>query len=314
MRILMFGRGVVASVYGWAFARAGHHVEYYVRPGRAREYGDAVDLELTDLRRRPWAPVIRERSATVLREDLSFDDGFDLVIVSVSHHRLAEAARLLAPTVGSATVLVLGNVWPDPAAAVAPLPADQVVWGFPGAGGGFQPDGTLRAGLTPSVRLGVTEGVTRARELAVGDVFRGAGFRVRDDHDLAGWLAVHFVADAGIHAQGLRLGTLSQLPGDTRALKEAMLTSRELLPVLEARGVDLRRHRTMTAGFRHPGVAGAALGWITAHVAPARISMAAHVDPLAEEPRAVCRDALAEARRLGVSTPRLERAEPLFAV
>ncbi|MBU4335381.1 MAG: ketopantoate reductase [Actinobacteria bacterium] len=314
MRILMFGRGVVASVYGWAFARAGHDVEYYVRPGRAREYGDAVDLELTDLRRRPWAPVLRERSVTILREDLASDDGFDLVIVSVSHHRLAEAARLLAPSVGSATVLVLGNVWPEPAAAVAPLPADQVVLGFPGAGGGVQPDGTLRAGLTSSVRLGVTGGATRAREQAVRGLFRDAGFRVREESDLAGWLAVHFVADVGIHAQGLRLGTLSRLPGDTPALKEAMRTSRELLPVLEARGVDLGRHRAMTASFRHPGAAGTALAWITAHVAPARISMEAHVDPLAEEPRAVCRDALAEARRLGVPVPRLERVEALFAV
>lgn len=39
--------------------------------------------------------------------------------------------------------------------------------------------------------------------------------------------------------------------------------------------------------------------------------MAAHANP--EELRAVCRDTLAEAQRLGVPAPRLEAAEPWFA-
>ncbi|MFI5933577.1 hypothetical protein [Actinoplanes sp. NPDC051494] len=37
----------------------------------------------------------------------------------------------------------------------------------------------------------------------------------------------------------------------------------------------------------------------------------AHANP--EQLRAVCRDTLAEARRLGVPVPRLEAAEPYFA-
>ena len=48
MKILMFGRGVIAVAYGWALERAGHEVEFFVRPGRAAEYGLAIDLELLD--------------------------------------------------------------------------------------------------------------------------------------------------------------------------------------------------------------------------------------------------------------------------
>ncbi|MFI0420947.1 hypothetical protein [Spongiactinospora sp. 9N601] len=44
-----------------------------------------------------------------------------------------------------------------------------------------------------------------------------------------------------------------------------------------------------------------------------RVEFAAHSDPETEEPREVCRDTLAEARRLGVSVPRLEAAVPSFA-
>ena len=32
IKILMFGRGVIATVYGWALEQAGHDVEFYVRP------------------------------------------------------------------------------------------------------------------------------------------------------------------------------------------------------------------------------------------------------------------------------------------
>jgi len=39
MKILMFGRGVISVIYGWALEKAGHTVEFYVRPGRAAQYG-----------------------------------------------------------------------------------------------------------------------------------------------------------------------------------------------------------------------------------------------------------------------------------
>jgi 2-dehydropantoate 2-reductase len=312
MRILMFGRGTLAVGYGWALERAGHEIDYYVRPGRAAEYGDTVALDLLDQRRRPWGERVVERMPVRLREDLA-PAHYDLVLVSVGHHRLPEAAALLAPRLGDATVLVLGNVWPDPATAVAPLPLDQVAWGFPGGGGGVQADGTVRVGLLPFVQLGTLGGPPARRERAVRELFRGAGFRVREEADIAGWYAVHFMTDAGMLAQGLAHGTLSRMVGDRAALGAALRTGRELLPVLTARGVDLARHRGTTLPLRHPGIVAPLMGWLTAHVAIARLSLAAHTDPHAEEPRALCRDALAEARRLGIRAPLLEELEPLFA-
>ncbi len=145
-------------------------------------------------------------------------------------------------------------------------------------------------------------------------VFRGAGFRPREKPDFRGWLWIHFVLNAGVHAQGLKLGSLAELVGATGDLREALLASRELLPLLEARGVDLRRHRGDVLGLRAPTwLMAPALAWLTAHVTPVRVNFAAHSDPDAEEPREICRDTLAEARRLGIAVPRLEAAEPNFA-
>lgn len=314
MKILMFGRGVIATIYGRALEQAGHDIEFYVRPGRAATYGDAVDLDLIDTRRRVWGRRVVEKWPVRYREALESDHDFDLIVLSVPHHRLAEATAFLAPRVGKATVLIFGNLWTEPLAAIGDLPVDRIAWGFPQAGGGFSADGVLRGALLPSVVFGTLGRPPTDRERAVRQAFRQAGLRIKERPDFRGWLWVHFVLDAGLFSQGLRVGSLSKLVGATGDLREGLLAGRELLPLLQARGLDLRQHWGGVLLFRAPTrLTAPTLAWLTAHFALARVSLAAHSDPDAEEPRAVCRDVLAEARRLDVPVPRLAAAEPHFA-
>ncbi|MFF9563261.1 ketopantoate reductase family protein [Leifsonia sp. NPDC014704] len=307
MRILMFGRGVIATIYGHALQAAGHQVEFYVRPGRIAQYGDTVRLDVIDGRRKPFGRRVREPYRTPLRETLDATDGFDLIVLSVGHHHLAEAAAFLAPRLGAATVLVLGNVWEEPLAAVAPLPADRVVLGFSQAGGGFDEDGVLRGAMMSSIIIGTTETTPTPREREVFAAFELADLTIRQEKDIRGWLWLHFIADAGMFDQALRSGSLADMIGDRRAFHDALLTTRELLPLVEARGVDLGRHRTGTIPFRRPRLVATAMAWATKLVPIARRSLAAHTDPHAPEARAVLDDTMREARRLGIPTPRLER-------
>ncbi|QTE30854.1 ketopantoate reductase family protein [Pengzhenrongella sicca] len=307
MRILMFGRGVIATIYGRVLDAAGHDVEFYVRPGRAAEYGDEVQLDWIDGRRKPVGRRVRESFRTPLRESIDPGNNFDLVVLSVGHHRLAEASAFLAPRLGTATVLVFGNIWEEPLTAVAPLPADQVVFGFPQAGGGFGDDGVLWGGLLPSVIIGTTDASPTRREQEVFTAFRQAGLAVRQEKDMRGWLWLHFIADAGMFDQAVRSGSLANMIGDRRAFRDALLTTRELLPILEARGVDLRLHRSATLPYRFPLMVAAAFARTTVLIPIARRSLAAHTDPQAPEARAVLEDTLHEARRLTIPAPRLER-------
>lgn len=307
MRILMFGRGVIATIYGRAFQAAGHEVEFYVRPGRAAEYGDTVRLDWIDARRNPRGRRVRESFTTVLRESIDAGDDFDLIVLSVGHHRLAEAAEFLAPRVGSATVLVFGNIWDEPVAAVAPLAPGQVVFGFPMAGGGFLDDGLLWGALLPSVIIGVTDHGPSPREQQAIAAFRQAGIAVRREEDMRGWLWIHFVADAGMFDQAIRSGSLANMVGDGRAFREAFLTGRELLPIVAARGVDLHLHRAAVLPYRMPRLVAAAIGWATSVVPLAQRSLAGHTDPYATEAVALLEDIRREARRLGIPTPRLNR-------
>lgn len=304
----MFGRGVIASIYAQSLLAAGHDVEFYVRPGRAAEYDTEIQTDIIDARHGLRAQSVRGSFSTTLRESLEPTARFDLIILSVGHHRLAEAAGFLAPRIGQTTVLVFGNVWDEHATAIAPIPVDQVVFGFPMAGGGFGADGVLTGALLRSVIVGRAGDACSERELAVHELFEHAGFTVRQEADMRGRLLIHFATDAGMFAQGARGGALSGMIGDRRALKGALLTGRELLPVLWARGVDPRRHYGALLTLRLPTIVSAFMALATSRVPIAQVSLAAHSDPYATEALAILRDAHHEATRLGVSVPRLEDA------
>ncbi|MES2645034.1 MAG: 2-dehydropantoate 2-reductase N-terminal domain-containing protein [Myxococcota bacterium] len=311
MKILIFGRGVIGAIYGWALEKAGHTVDFYVRPGRAAAYGPAITLRLLDARKRITGVPVNETWATRLREDLPADHDYDLIIVSVQHYRFAEAAAFLGPRVGKATVLVFNNFWTDPLVAAAALPASQLAWGFPAAGGGFGADGVLTGSLFNMVTFGTFGTEPTAREVAVRDLFRKSGFALSEQRDFKGWLWVHFATNAGLHAAALRGGTVSGLLAVPGALEDAVRNVRELLPVVTARGVDLGAHARYTLLFRLPPWLGARLfRLVLTLLKPVRLVVESHTNP--EELRLTCRDMLDETRRLGISVPRLEAAEVYF--
>jgi 2-dehydropantoate 2-reductase len=310
MRVLMIGRGTIATIYGSVFHAAGYHVEYLVRPGRAAEYGDDVQLDLIDGRRGPFGKRTRTTLPTTLRESIGPKDRYDVVVVSVGHHHLQQAAKLLAPVVGEATVLVLGNVWDEPLEAVAPLPADRVVFGFPAAGGGFGADGVLHGALLPSLIVGASASTPTPSERTAVAALRGAGLSVRTEPDMRGWLFIHFISDAGMFAQAMRSGGMTRMVGNRRAFRDAFRTSRELLPMLTARGVNLKHHRGALLPLRAPGVVAAISAIASALLPILQVSLVAHGDPMATEPQAVLGDVNIAARRLNLVTPLFDNRTP----
>ena len=70
MKILIFGRGVISTQYAWAFEKAGHQVEFYVRPGRKNELGETVSLNLLDARKKMRGVTVKENWKISMIEDL----------------------------------------------------------------------------------------------------------------------------------------------------------------------------------------------------------------------------------------------------
>ncbi|AMJ67793.1 ketopantoate reductase family protein [Hymenobacter sp. PAMC 26628] len=307
MKILMFGRGIIAVLYGWALEKAGHSVDFYVRPGRAAYYGPSQSLKLLDARAKAKGVPVAEDWPLRLREDLPTDHDYDLIVVSVQHYQFTEATEFLGPRAGRATVLVFGNFWHDPQVAAAALPADQLAWGFPQAGGAVGADGVLTGSLFGKVRFGTFGTTPTAREVAVRELFQQSGFQVAEDRDFRGWLWTHFAINAGLFAQAWRAGSPGRVLASAAQRREAIRTVRELLPVLAARGVDLKARAADVALYQRPPRVGSGLLWLLFKVSPPLRAMVESYTNGEEQAR-TCRDVLAEARRLGVPVPRLEAA------
>ena len=314
MKILMFGRGVISTLYGWALEKAGNDVDFYVRPGRAADFGPSIDLDIRDGRTSRKGRPVNGPWPITLREDLEADHDYDLIIVSVNHDQLDTAVEFLSTRVGGATVLFFNNVWTEPAAAVAGLPSGQVVWGFPGGGGGFSGN-TLHGGFVKSIFLGDVNGSSRTdRHRAVGDLFTTAGFSISHVADFRSWLWFHVILDAGVMVGWLRMGSFDALVRSRPALGEVVRLVREMLPVLKAKG-GTSRLGAATATYIPAGLFGFAMKKLLTgdNVYTFIMEKAQNTGHIDYEAKAIYpRDVLADARRLGVAVPKLEANEPAF--
>ncbi|MCL5996170.1 MAG: hypothetical protein M1546_08945 [Chloroflexi bacterium] len=82
MRILVFGAGVIGTIYGYLLAQAGNDVIHYVRPGKKARLDQGIRLRLLDGRAKPpKTETACYKLKTV--ETLSPNDRYELFIVSV---------------------------------------------------------------------------------------------------------------------------------------------------------------------------------------------------------------------------------------
>ena len=311
MKILIFGRGVIGALYGKAFEDGGHVVEFFVRPGRAAAYGPILPLRFYDTRVKAMGTLVEDRWPITMREEIPVDHDYDLIIVSVQHQVFADAVAALNGRAGKAMILIFNNFWNDPQQQVRALPAEQLAWGFPAAGGAFDDNGLLHGGLLKQVQFGTFGMPPTKSEKAVRELFANTGFKLNEHEDFRSWLWIHFAANAGVHLQALRANSVKDVFERRDQARGTVLNVRELIPVLQARGVDTNVDAGDLALYKMPpGIGALALNMAVRFFPPMRESIA--FNSIREELRTFCRDVLFEARRLRVPVPRFEASASLF--
>lgn len=231
MRVLFFGRGVISTQYAWAFEQAGHTVEFYVRKGRKETFGSSIELEMWDARR--GKKLIKESWNVNLHEEIL--PNYDLIIVSVNTEQLPEAVQFLSTAAGNTPVLIFNNIWQDLKSSIAPLSMNNVVFGFPGAGGGIA-DNKLRGGFLKMVFLEKPRVGTEPINQMVKECFESAHFKISWVKDMQNWLWNHFAMNAAMETEVLKRGSFPALMNHKDSFSNVGLNMREMMPVLKARG------------------------------------------------------------------------------
>lgn len=185
MRILIFGAGVIGSLYAALLAGAGFDVSVYARGSRFRV------LETKGLLYSTGNAV--QRAEVKLVSCLGEEDCYDFVFLTVragqAYHALAELRVNRSPTIVTMiNTLDPYEKWERICGKGRILPA------FPGAGGGFDGD-VLHASLTPRLiqptTFGEIGGAASPRLKRLASVFKTARIPYQVAPDMHAWQLCH---------------------------------------------------------------------------------------------------------------------------
>ena len=191
MRILIFGAGVIGSLYGALLAEAGYDVSVYARERRL----ESLTQDGLLYKRKG---KIRRASVNILSR-LEAKDCYDLILLTVRENQLHAALEELRQNV-SPTIVTMVNSLETYDSWEAICGAGRIIPAFPGAGGGF--DGNvLDAALTPRLIQPTTFGKTDGRERALARVLHQAKIPCQIVPDMHAWQLCHLamvvpIADA----------------------------------------------------------------------------------------------------------------------
>jgi 2-dehydropantoate 2-reductase len=241
-------------------------------------------------------------------EDIKENHDYDLIFVSVNPEQVSSAVKDLAPRVGNATVLFVGNFWQDIQKSVRPIPLSQVAWGFPGCGGGFEGN-TLYGGLYKTIYFGAFESGPTQRDLEIHKLFAEAGFKVVVQKDFQSWLRNHFVSNAAMEVEVIKSGSFKKVVSSYESLVGIARNTKEMIPVIKAKDSKLNV-LTRVMSSLPPSVIGFLMRKVIFSPKSMPYALIAHnhyrVGPAVQE-------IISEARKYGISVPRLYAVENLIA-
>jgi len=191
MRTLFFGAGPLASVYAHLFLQAGADVTVLARGERydwLQKNGLILVNEVTGEQGSSPVDVVNE---------LKPRDAYDLVIVLIRKNKLPPVFEILAANPNIENILFIGNNARGFDQYLKHLPAEKMLFGFPGAGGGIREQIVHYADREGpkkkrrSVTIGEMDGLVKERTLAVKSLFESAGVPADLTVDIDSWLKYH---------------------------------------------------------------------------------------------------------------------------
>lgn len=186
MNILVYGAGVIGTLYAARLQEAGHQVTVLARSSRLAEI-QRHGLVLEDV-------VSRAASIThvAIANQLRAEDSYDMALVAVWRDQLSDIMPDLTANRNIPTVLFMLNNPLGSAELVGALGADRVLLGFPGAGGALEDHVVHYVMIAQQpTTLGEPNGKQTAGLCSTAKALRASGFRTRIDSDMDAWLRSH---------------------------------------------------------------------------------------------------------------------------
>ena len=248
MRILIFGAGVIGSLYGALLAEAGYDVSVYAR-GRRLESLIRNGLLLKS------GATIRKAPVKVL-SSVEPDDCYDFIILAVRENQLHAALKDLRQN-SSPTIVTMVNSLETYDRWEAICGVGRIIPAFPGAGGGFDGD-VLDAALTPRLIQPTTFGKTDGREKELARILHGAKIPYQIVPDMHAWQLCHLAMVVPIADAYYEAADPEHAGRDAVLMRKTAKQIRDNLNVIAARKIRLSPEKMQAFRLLHVPL----VGWI----------------------------------------------------
>jgi len=188
MKILIYGAGVIGSLYAAKLKESGQEVSILARGQRLmdiRKYGIVLEDVNTGNKTSSRVNVV---------EQLDPEDAYDLVVVMMPKNHIPEILPILAANRHTSNVLFMVNNAAGPDEMINALGRERILLGFPGAGG-TRKEHVVRYRIVSArqqpTTFGELDGITTARLEQIIDVFKSAGFPIAINSQMDAWLKTH---------------------------------------------------------------------------------------------------------------------------
>jgi 2-dehydropantoate 2-reductase len=234
MNILVYGAGVLGSLYAARLQEAGQHVSLLARGQREqdiRQHGIVLADVLTGQVTTTQVNVV---------EELEPGDRYDLAIVVMGKHQVAAILPRLSANKQIPSILFLHNNAAGPQAMIEALGRERVLLGYPGAGGkreGHVIDYLLIKQQTTT--LGEVDGRTTYRLVAIADSFKAAGFPIAISTNIDAALKTHAVFITCMESAVVVAGGNKELASRRDLLLLMVAAIRQGFKGLQARGIPI---------------------------------------------------------------------------
>ena len=188
MKTLVYGAGVLGSLYAALLKEGGKNVTLLARGKRLeelKEHGLIVENLLEERTISTKIDLVESR--------LSEDEDFDLILVVMQKTQVETILPDLAKYSKNATVVILGNNGTGIEEYKNILDPTRIILGFPSAGG--KRDGHVMQVIfdskKSSITLGESSGKVTDRIMKIQSFLEGVGIPVKLSKNIDAWLKVH---------------------------------------------------------------------------------------------------------------------------
>jgi len=185
-KILIFGAGVIGSVYAGKLALAGHSVSVLARNKRLTE------LQLNGLLLSENGKDVIKAAVAVISE-LKTGDIYDYIFITLRKDQLKDALSLLAQNQSKNFVFMV-NTAEGYSDWIGKIGLERVIPAFPGAGGKVE-NGIVYYSLTPGfvqpTTLGEINGNISQRIIELAKILKNAGFPTSISNKMDSWQKSH---------------------------------------------------------------------------------------------------------------------------